>query len=83
MHDLRHDQEDADAATHARLKQRMDAAALRTVPMPVLRSADARTLDADARDLRTYNKRADERLATLEAVCSELSRRVAALEGRA
>lgn len=36
MHDLRHDQEAADAATHARL--RMDAADLRTVPQPDLRT---------------------------------------------
>lgn len=67
MNDLRHDQEEADAATHIRLRaihatdpeatqydlpavKRVDQ--LRTVPMPDLRSADARTFDAAVRDLR-------------------------------
>ena len=47
MHDLRHDQEAADAATHA---ARMNPATLRTVPMPDLRGGlrahyDTRTGD--------------------------------------
>jgi hypothetical protein len=43
-HDLRHDQEAADERTHYNL---------RTVHMPDLRSGECRTLDAQARDLRT------------------------------
>ncbi len=40
---------------------------LRTVPMPDLRSADARTLDAAARDLRTVGERVDDELGALRA----------------
>ncbi len=56
MNDLRYDQEAADAATHAKLRgktfvtettaaARLNPTDLRTVPMPELRSPDARTLD--------------------------------------
>ena len=50
MHDLRWDQHDA-AVTH--VVHVLPAESLRTVPMPDLRSADARTLDAAARQLDT------------------------------
>lgn len=46
---------------------------LRTVPMPDLRSAAARTLDAEHRDLRPYADRADERLAALEEAIDRIA----------
>lgn len=63
MNDLRYDQEEADAAAHARLRPpapngtppvphaRIDPDDLRTVPMPDLRSPEARLLDAAQRAL--------------------------------
>ncbi len=76
MNDLRFDQEAADAATHARL--RMNAADLRTVPMPELRTAQARTLDATARqlDTRTYDERMDAEIAALRLAVQELRQAV-------
>lgn len=50
-----------------------------------LRTPQARVLDAEARDLRTAGDKIAEltaQVSTLQAVCSELSRRVTALEGR-
>ena len=64
MHDLRWDQHDA-AVTH--VVHVLPAESLRTVPMPDLRSADARTLDAAARDLRTVGERVDDELGALRA----------------
>ena len=63
----------------------LTAEQLHTVPMPELRSPQARTLDAEARDLRTAGDKIAElqqQVSTLQAVCSELSRRVTALEAR-
>ncbi len=76
MNDLRHDQEEADAATHAKL--RLNPADLRTVPMPELRSPDARTLDAAARDLppRTFDERMDAELTALRLSVQELRQAV-------
>ena len=65
--------------------KRMDAADLRTVQPVDLRTPQARVLDAQARDLRTAGDKIAElvqQVSTLQAVCSELSRRVTALEGR-
>ncbi len=58
MHDLRND-----PATHAVLT----AEQLRIEPMPNLRSPDACTLDAAARDLRTVGERVDDELGALRA----------------
>lgn len=79
MHDLRWDQHAA-AVTHAEYMDdtRYDLPAvkrvdeLRTVPMPDLRSADARTLDAAARQLDT--RTADQK------IMAELVRIVDALQ---
>lgn len=80
MNDLRWDQEEADAATHARLKGRTLAVeALRTVPMPDLRSPAARQLDGETRDLRPYDERADERLARIEAAIERIADAVTVL----
>ena len=59
---------------------RIDPADLRTVQPVDLRTPQARVLDAQARD-----KIAElvQQVGVLQAVCSELSRRVTALEGRA
>ena len=51
----------------------------------VVYTLTARVLDAQARDLRTAGDKIAEltaQVGTLQAVCSELSRRVTALEGR-
>lgn len=69
MHDLRWDQHDA-AVTH--VVHVLPAESLRTVPMPDLRSADARTLDAAARQLDT--RTADQK------ITAELVRIVDALQ---
>ena len=69
MHDLRWDQHDA-AVTH--VVHVLPAESLRTVPMPDLRSADARTLDAAARQLDT--RTADQK------IMAELVRIVDALQ---
>lgn len=89
MNDLRHDQEAADAATHAKLRgktfvtettaaARLNPTDLRTVPMPELRSPDARTLDAAARELppRTYDERMDAEIAALRLAVQELRQAV-------
>ena len=75
MNDLRFDQEKADAATHARI----DPDELRTVPMPDLRTPEARLLDAAQRgleetghkDVRTFD----------QVVIAELVRLVDAMQG--
>lgn len=69
MHDLRWDQHDA-AVTH--VVHVLPAESLHTVPMPDLRSADARTLDAAARQLDT--RTADQK------IMAELVRIVDALQ---
>ena len=69
MHDLRWDQHAA-AVTH--VVHVLPAESLRTVPMPDLRSADARTLDAAARQLDT--RTADQK------IMAELVRIVDALQ---
>ena len=84
MHDLRYDarqdQEEADAATHARLKaQALAVEQLRTVPMPNLRSPEARTLDGETRDLRPYAERNDERLARIEEAIERIADKVTVL----
>jgi len=63
---------------------RIDPADLRTVQPVDLRTPQARVLDAEARDLRTAGGIAElvQQVSTLQAVCSELARRVTALEGR-
>jgi len=92
VHDLRHDQEAADAATHARLRcnttwfagsdtasTRLEPSQLRTVPMPDLRSPECRQLDGETRDLRPYDERADERLARIEAAIERIADAVTVL----
>lgn len=84
MHDLRfdarQDQEEADAATHARLKaQALAVEQLRTVPMPNLRSPAARTLDGETRDLRPYAERNDERLERIEEAIERIADKVTVL----
>ncbi len=93
MNDLRHDPDAPDAATHARLRPhapngtppvppaRIDPDELRTVPMPDLRSPEARLLDAaqrgyagedgEPRDVRTFP----------EMVVAELVRLVDTMQG--
>ena len=96
MHDLRYDQEENDAATHRRLTApspapngtpaaapyaRRDPTDLHTVPMPELRSPEARLLDAaqrgvtgedgEPRDVRTFP----------EMVVAELVRLVDTMQG--
>lgn len=64
---------------------RIDPADLRTVQPVDLRTPQARVMDAQARDSRTAGDKIAElvqQVSTLQAVCSELSRRVTALEGR-
>jgi hypothetical protein len=81
----RHDQEAADAATHARLRavtqpaHVLTPAQLRTVPAPNLRSPAARQLDGETRDLRPYDERADERLARIEAAIERIADAVTVL----
>ena len=79
MHDLRYDAHAPDERTQYALPtvKRIDPADLRT--------PQARVMDAEARDLRTEGDKTAElvqQVSTLQAVCSELSRRVTALEGR-
>ena len=93
MNDLRHDPDAPDAATHARLRPhapngtppvppaRIDPDEFRTVPMPDLRSPEARLLDAaqrgyagddgEPRDVRTFP----------EMVVAELVRLVDTMQG--
>ena len=84
MNDLRYDQEEADAATHARLRPapngtptaaphaRIDPDELRTVAMPDLRTPEARLLDAAQRGLDgTFD----------QVVIAELVRLVDAMQG--
>ena len=93
MNDLRHDPDAPDAATHARLRPHapngtppvppahIDPDELRTVPMPDLRSPEARLLDAaqrgyagddgEPRDVRTFP----------EMVVAELVRLVDTMQG--
>lgn len=93
MNDLRHDPDAPDAATHARLRPhapngtpppaaphaRIDPDDLRTVPMPDLRTPEARLLDAAQRgldgtghkDVRTFD----------QVVIAELVRLVDAMQG--
>lgn len=52
--------------------QRLDPADLRTVPMPDLRTAEARELDAEARDLRTGPEREHDDVAALRGDIAEL-----------
>ena len=80
MHDLRQDQEEADAAAHARLKaQALAVEQLRTVEMPNLRSPEARSLDGETRDLRPYAERNDERLARIEEAIERIADKVTLL----
>lgn len=65
-----------DPAAHAADPRVMRAADLRTVPMPELRSADARTLDAAQRGTRAHDCRTFD-----EQVIAELVRIVDALQG--
>ena len=91
MNDLRHDPDAPDAAAHARLRPpapngtppvphaRIDPDDLRTVPMPDLRTPEARLLDAAQRgldgtghkDVRTFD----------QVVIAELVRLVDAMQG--
>jgi len=81
MHDLRWDQEEADAATHARLKavtqpaHVLTPAQLRTVPMPDLRSGTERELDAAVRqlDCRTGPERVAAEMAVLREAIERLA----------
>ncbi len=90
MHDLRYDQEAADAATHAALRGKTfvtptidTAQQLRTVPMPDLRSADARTLDAAARNLdtRTFDQQVVAELVRIVDALQGVSLRLEVIEG--
>ncbi len=80
MHDLRWDQHDA-AVTH--VVHVLPAESLRTVPMPELRSADARTLDAARRglDCRTADDKLVAELVRLVDALQALTLRVELLEG--
>lgn len=87
MHDLRYDAHAPDERTQYALPtvKRIDPADLRTVQPVDLRTPQARVMDAQARDSRTAGDKIAElvqQVSTLQAVCSELSRRVTALEGR-
>jgi len=81
VNDLRWDQEEADAATHARLKavtqpaHVLTPAQLRTVPMPDLRSGTARELDAAVRqlDCRTGPERVAAEMAVLREAIERLA----------
>lgn len=73
MHDLRWDQTDGAAQDHVRY--RLNPADLRTVPMPELRSADARTLDAAQRGTQAHDTRTFD-----QQVVAELVRIVDALQ---
>ena len=87
MHDLRYDAHAPDERTQYDMPtvKRIDPADLRTVQPVDLCTPQARVLDAEARDLRTAGDKIAElvqQVGTLQAVCSELARRVTALEAK-
>jgi len=58
---------------------RIDPNELRTVPMPDLRSPEARVLDAEARDLRQYPGRVDAELAVIREAIERIGDSVTVL----
>ena len=93
MNDLRYDQEEADAATHARLRPhapngtppvphaRIDPDDLRTVTMPDPRSPEARLLDAAQRGIEGDDGEPRDVRTFPEMVVAELVRLVDAMQG--
>ncbi len=74
MNDLRNDPE-----AHAADPRVVRINELRTVSMPDLRTADARQLDAETRDLRTCDQRMHDEIAVLREAIERLADSVTVL----